>query len=72
MKLIHFRKRKHLTQLDLAQKLFLDQTTISKYENGKITPPVEQLPQLAKVLNCSIEDLVNAIIETKKQTENLQ
>lgn len=69
MKLSNFRKETKLTQSDLAKKLFLDQTTISKYEKGKISPPIEQLPKLAQVLNCSIEELVYAIIETKNQRE---
>ncbi len=69
MNLSYFRKKSNLTQTNLAEKIYLDQTTISKYEKGKITPPVEQLPKLAQVLNCSIEELVYAIIETKNQKE---
>ncbi len=63
------RKRLELTQQEIAKKLFLSQRTISSWEKGTRTPPVEQLPKLAQVLNCSIEELVYAIIETKNQKE---
>lgn len=65
MTLKHFRQLKDYTQASLAKKLSVDQTTISKYEKGLITPSIEQLPTIAKILNCSIEELVYAIIATK-------
>ena len=69
MQLAHIRKNKKITQFELARKLFVDQTTISKYELGKISPTIEQLPKLAKILGCSIEEIVMALIETKTQTQ---
>lgn len=69
MQLAHIRKNKKITQIELSKKLFVDQTTISKYECGKISPTIEQLPKLAQILDCSIEELVFALIETKKQAQ---
>lgn len=67
MTLFHLRKRAKETQSKLAKALLLDQTTVSKYEKGKILPPIIIIPKLAELLNCSIEELVFAIIETQKQ-----
>lgn len=67
MTIKHLRQKVNLTQKVLAQKIYCDQTTISKYEKGIAIPKIEQLPKLAKVLNCSIEELVLALIETKEQ-----
>lgn len=66
MNVAHLRKINKISQTDLAQKLFLDQTTISKYEHGVIYPSIELLPKLAEILNCSIEELVLALIETRQ------
>lgn len=66
MNLAHLRKTNKISQTVLAQKIFLDQTTISKYERGVMYPSIELLPKLAEILNCSIEELVLALIETKQ------
>lgn len=66
MNMAHYRHSSKISQTTLAQKLFLDQTTISKYEKGLISPPIELLPKIAEILHCSIEELVLALIETKQ------
>ena len=58
-------KEKQITQRTLAKKLHISQSAVSQWNNG-CTPKYEQLPKLAEVLNCSIEELVYAIIETKQ------
>lgn len=63
------RRKNNLKQEYLANYLKISQPLISSWEKGTRTPPVEQLPKLAQVLNCSIEELVYAIIETKNQKE---
>lgn len=60
------RTENHLTQTDLAKKLFISQKTVSAYESGKRQPSIEQLPKIAEILHCSIEDLVLALIATKQ------
>ena len=71
MSLKELRLEKEISQKEIFIKLKLKQNTYSQYETGKRTPSIEQLPKLAEVLNCSIEELVYAIIETKnKQSFN--
>lgn len=53
-----FRKRKGLTQLQLAQMVGYTTNTIWRWENGQRTPNAEALKALADVLECSIDELV--------------
>lgn len=69
MTIKHLRQKANLTQKVLAQKIYCDQTTISKYEKGIAIPKIEQLPKLADILHCSIEELVFALIITKEQND---
>lgn len=52
------RKAQKLSQQELAARLRVDRSTIAKWETGTNSPRIDKLRQLAKVLNCSLEDLV--------------
>lgn len=58
MNLKNVRKNKNLTQKELAAKLNLDQSTISKYEKNIILPNIMILKKLAQVLDCSVDELL--------------
>ncbi len=58
MNLKNIRKLQNLTQLELADKLGVDQTTVSKWENETSFPSIATLKKIADVLNCKIEDLI--------------
>ena len=52
------RQQKHLTQEELAERLFVTRQTISNYENGRTRPDVDQILRLAEIFarrakNCS-------------------
>ncbi len=53
------RKAKKLTQAKLAEKLFVSEKTISKWENGKGVPDTSVLPNLCEILGFSLNELVN-------------
>lgn len=53
------RKSKKLTQAKLAERLFLSEKTISKWENGNGIPDTDTLPKLCDILNVSINELLN-------------
>ena len=65
MTLSILRKNKKLTQTELSKKLYVSQRLISAWEKAERTPSIEMIPKLSKILNCSIEELVFAIINTK-------
>lgn len=53
------RKAKKLTQAKLAEKLFVSEKTISKWENGNGIPDTNTLPKLCEILEVSINELLN-------------
>lgn len=61
------RARLNLTQTTLAEKLMISPKTVSKWESGRGLPSIDILPELSKVLEISIDELLcNEIKETKK------
>lgn len=51
---------KHMTQQDLANKISMDQTQLSKIENGKNYPLPPTLWEIAKGIGCLVDDLYEA------------
>lgn len=47
-----------LNQRELSEKLNIQRTTITNYENGNITPTAEKLPEIANILNTSVDYLL--------------
>ena len=52
------RKEKGLTQSALAEKLNLSNKAVSKWENGDSMPDISTLPELAKHLGVSVDELL--------------
>lgn len=52
-----FRKKKKLSQDDIAKTIKVKQNTISQWENEIRTPNVRQALQLAKILDTTVESL---------------
>lgn len=55
--IIGLRKKQGLSQVQLAEKLNITQGAVSQWEMGLSKPKSEILPELAKALNCTIDDL---------------
>lgn len=56
-KILYYRKKQKMTQAELANMIDVSQSVVSLWETGEAMPRADKLPQLAKILNCSIEDL---------------
>ena len=54
------REKRGFRQEDLAKELNVDRSAVAKWETGCAVPKADRLPQIAKVLSCSIEDLYNS------------
>jgi putative transcriptional regulator len=52
-----FRAKQRITQDDLALKLEVSRQTINAIENNKYFPSLELALKMAKIFNCSVEDL---------------
>jgi len=61
------RKEIKLSQIDLAKKLNVSQTSVAHYEAGTRQPTIETLKELSQIFNKPIDDLVgNIVIEGKE------
>lgn len=61
------RKKLGLTQQELADKLFVSDKVISKWETGKSVPDTSILVELANVLEISLDELLNSGKEVTEQ-----
>lgn len=61
------RKRAGLSQCELANMLGVDQTAVHNWERGKAMPNAKRLPAIAKILNCSVDDLFKDDESDQKQ-----
>lgn len=66
-----FRKKRGITQEELANALGVTNQAVSKWESGKCAPDIQLLPDIAEYFNISIDKLfghsVNSDISTKIQ-----
>lgn len=52
------RKKKELTQAQLAEQLFVSRQLISKWETGKGYPDLEQVAKLSEIFDLSIDTII--------------
>ena len=72
-KIKKYRKEAGLSQEDLASKIYVSRTLITKYESGSAFPTQENLEKIAAALNVKVEDLLsdkekNEIVEKSFKT----
>lgn len=51
------RRTKSMTQADLARMIGVTQSVVAQWERGATMPNAAKLPELASMLNCTIDDL---------------
>ncbi len=73
-RLKELRKQSHLTQVELAKRLGIGQSSYADWERGKKNPTQENLIKLAQILNVSVDYLVgNSDKEnTNKEIDNIE
>lgn len=57
MRIKELRKQANKTQMQLAAEMGVAQNCVSGWETGVALPRTRQLPDLARVLGCSIDEL---------------
>lgn len=60
------RTKAHLSQEGLAENMSVSRQTISKWENGDTYPSTKHILMLTKILNCSMDELVDNETENKR------
>lgn len=67
------RKEKNITQEKLAEKLYITDRAISKWENGICMPDTGTIPELCKILDITINDLFSGeVIDMKDNEKKLE
>ena len=71
-KIIHeLRKKKKLSQEQIAEKINVTRQTVSNWETGQTVPDLYQAKELAKVLEISIDELFENI-DDREENSNIQ
>lgn len=64
-----FRKRKGLTQENVAEALNIVRQTVSKWEKGISVPDADMLIRLAEILEVSVNELIGSDIADEKNED---
>jgi transcriptional regulator with XRE-family HTH domain len=59
LRLYEIRRKRGISQMELAEKAQVSHGYISELENNLKSPTIDTVCKLAKALECSIEDLVD-------------
>lgn len=70
-KLKKLRKERNMTQKQLAEKLFIDCSTVTKWETGKANPDFEKQRQLAELFKVSLDYLMGMTDFTDEENKNI-
>lgn len=68
-KIAALRKEKGITQETLAERLKITRQTVSRWEVDAAFPETEKLIKLSRILECSIDFLLNGKIERDRDNE---
>jgi transcriptional regulator with XRE-family HTH domain len=75
-KLQELRKKRGLTQEELAEALFVSRTAISKWESGRGYPSIDSLKEISKYFSVTIDELLSGekliSIAEKENKSNIQ
>ncbi len=75
-KIMNLRKKKGLSQEELAEEVGVARQTISKWELGETSPDLKQSKKLSKIFNVSLDELTDndikeVLVEKTSNTEKL-
>lgn len=71
-RLKELRKQAHLTQVELAKRLGIGQSSYADWERDKKKPTQENLVKIAQILNVSIDYLVGNSEEKSDELDNIE
>ena len=70
--LLHARKRRGLSQEDVAEKLRVSRQTISNWETSETIPDIRQCKRLAVLYQMSLDELIDFDINTAEIQEMIK
>ena len=71
-KLLELRLKEGITQEELAAKLFVSRTAVSKWESGRGYPNIESLKQISNLFSVTIDELLSgeALLSIAEKDKN--
>ena len=63
------REKAEYKQFEVAKILGVTQSAVSQWELGLCNPDYKYLSEMAKIYNCTLEKLINAIQSNNKTTD---
>ena len=67
----YLRKRKGLTQSELAERLGLKRAQIGSYEEFRAEPKIESIQKIAYLFSCSLDALINQDLSKSSEEPNV-
>ena len=64
------KKKKNMTQSDLAEKMNVTDKAVSKWERNLSCPDISSIPKLSEILDVSVEKLLNT--QTKYNSSKME
>lgn len=61
------RKRAGYTQKDFAEAMGVTQSVVARYETGEAWPSAANLPMMADLLGCSIDELYEPMVSDTEE-----
>lgn len=71
LRLVEYRKRLQMSQLDFSKKIGKAQSVVSAWEKAQSSPDAELLPSIAKALEVSVSDICGQADTTTSDQELL-
>ncbi len=68
----YLRKKKGITQEELAEKMYVSRQTISRWETDSVYPDVETVIKLCELLECDMETLVRGDASAEREPAPVQ
>ncbi len=66
------RREKNLTQKDLANELYVSESTVSKWEKDVAHPDLSMVGKLSEILGVTEHELINASVDNLTRTNSIQ
>lgn len=57
----YYREKNSFSQTDIAERIGVSQQAVAKWEAGESMPRADKLPILAKLLNCTTDELLENV-----------
>ena len=70
--LFHARKKRGLSQEEVAQKIGVSRQTISKWETNETIPDIYQSKKMAKIYNVSLDELIEFDVDLQEIEEMIE